>query len=323
MDTSYIYAGTRSKALENQLLSETQVERLLSAKSVDEVSTVLQDTFLAPLLSSDQKIDITKALDIYIKEAKTTIESIAPFPEVLDILWLKYDYHNLKTIIKGKRLDLDVEDIRSKCFEAGKYSLDDLIKGHEDGTLGRFNNHFAAAAEKGKAAGHVFEIDLAMNEYYFKTIKNIALNSKDAFIQSYVVLLIDLFNIKASLRAIIIDGIDTKDVFVAGGTFSRKNLEKKKDILDSLRRIGSEKDWDTAIADYDKTSDHTLLEKSTDEYVSTFLKAQSTQVFSPAPLFAYFSMLKTNAQIIGAVIASKRAGVSEKELRTILRRVYT
>jgi vacuolar-type H+-ATPase subunit C/Vma6 len=161
-----------------------------------------------------------------------------------------------------------------------------------------------------------------MNEYSFNTCKNIALKSKSTFIRDFVALQIDLFNIKAALRVETLQNIDAKSVFVPGGTFSRKDLEKKKDILEGLRRIGGEKLWVDAIAAFEKTQDYTLLEKTADEHTLNFLRARSTQVHSPAPLFSYFAMLKNNAQMIGAVIVAKRSGISEKILRTMLRRVY-
>jgi V/A-type H+-transporting ATPase subunit C len=266
--------------------------------------------------------DITEALDEYIAEARMALASMAPKKEVLDVLWIKYDYHNLKTIIKSKRAGLDEESIKALCFAGGKHSPDTLIKAYEDGTLARLNNHFADAAEKARSASHIFEIDLAMNEHYFKTIKNIALTSKDAFVKDFVILQIDLFNVKAALRAELLQNVDPKTVYISGGTFRRKDLEKRKDILESLRRIGNEKDWADAITQFEKTGDYTHLEKASDEHTINFLRSRSTQVFSPAPIFSYFTLLKNNAQTIGAVIVAKRSGVPEKELRTILRRVY-
>lgn len=322
MDTAYIYSGTRAKALENELLNETQVERLISAKSISEVYSVLQDTFLAMEILKHGEENITEALDSFIIAARRSLESMSPHKEVLDILWLKYDYHNLKTIIKARKAGLDDAHIKKDGFAGGKYTMDELMEAFEDGTLSRMNSHFTQAVEKARTATHVFEIDLSMNEFYFKTIKAIALASKDMFVQDFVKLQIDLFNVKAALRAQTLENIDPKMVFVPGGTFSRKDLDKKKSVLESLKKVGSEKEWTDAIALFEKTNDYTHLERAADEHVVQFLKSRSTQLFSPAPLFAYFTLLKGNAQLIGAIIVAKRSGVDEKELRTLLRRVY-
>ena len=325
-DTDYVYAGTRAKALENQLLSENQMELLLSAKSVDEVHTVLQNTFLAPHLLSKEKKEKPSAkvaLEECVREAKSVLNSIAPEPELLFILWLRYDYHNLKAIIKGTRGGNNTEEILQSCFNIGIFSPEELLRAHEDKKLHLLNGHFKEAADKAGSAKQVFEIDLTMNKYYFKSILAIAEGSEDLFVTEYVKLLINIYNIKAALRAHKLAEVDIKDVYVPGGQFSKKDLENKKGVISSLRHLGNEKIWSDAIKTYEQTNDVTQIEKTTSEYVFKFLQEKSADLFSPAPLFSYFMAKKNNAQTIAAIIVAKRAGIKEKTLRTILRRLYT
>ena len=338
-DTDYIYAGTRAKALENQLLSENQMELLLSAKSVDEVHKVLQNTFLAPYLISKDKVNCkaregalgykqekpsaTVALEKSVQEAKNVLNSIAPEPKLLFILWLRYDYHNLKAIIKGHRAGQNTGETLQNCFNIGIFSPEELLHSYEDKKLHLLNEHFKEATDKAGSAKQVFEIDLTMNKYYFKSILAIAEGSEDLFVTEYVKLLINIYNIKAALRAHKLAEVDIKDVYVPGGMFSKKDLENKKGVIDSLRHIGNEKIWSDAIKTYEQTNDVTQIEKTTSEYVFKFLQEKSADLFSPAPLFSYFMAKKNNAQTIAAIIVAKRAGIKEKTLRTILRRLYT
>lgn len=322
MDTQYIYAGTRAKALERKLLNENQLELLLGAKSVDETLKVLQDTFLAPYISKHSGLDVTEALDQAVMDARATLESIAPHPEVLDILWIKYDYHNLKAIIKGKRAGLSNEEILKMCFSVGKHSPEKLMKRFEENKLATLNSHLHQARTDAEHTKEVFEVDLAMNTYYFKTIRTIAETYAESFVIEFVTLLIDLFNIKAALRAHAIDIVENKKVFVPGGTIYKRSLESKQSTLEALRRFGGEKRWNEPIAAFEKSGEYGKLEKLADEYVSEFLKDQSRPIFSPASLFSYFNAQKNNAQTIGAVVRAKKAGLTEKKLRTILRRTY-
>ncbi len=324
--TDYIYAGTRAKALENQLLSENQMELLLSAKSVNEVHKVLQDTFLAPCLVSKEKNktpSTTVALEECVREAKRVLNSIAPEPKLLFILWLRYDYHNLKAIIKGRRAKQNNSEILQNCFNIGIFSPEELLRAYEDKKLHLLNGHFKEAADKVDGAKQVFEIDLTANKYYFKSILAIAEGSEDQFVTDYVKLLINIYNIKAALRAHKLAEVDIKDVYVPGGQFSKKDLENKKGVINSLRHIGNEKIWSGPIKTYEQTGDVTQIEKTTSEYVFKFLQEKSADLFSPAPLFSYFMAKKNNAQTIAAIIVAKRAGIKEKTLRTILRRLYT
>jgi V/A-type H+-transporting ATPase subunit C len=321
MDRRYTHAGTRAKVMEYGLLNETQIERLVSAKDVKEVMNVLQDTFLAPYLNDDPHRSVTDALDQAVVDAKKTLTLIAPDPQVLHILWLKYDFHNLKTIVKGKRSGESNEAILDDCFRGGVFAPTELLKAFEGDRLQSLSLYFKDAVRRAEDAKHVFEIDVAMNMYYFKAIRDIADRSRDSFLREYVTLLINVFNVKAALRALGIADISQKDVFVRGGSLGQ-GLDSKKQILEKLCLIGGERLWIKAIEDYETSGDYTLLEKTSDEYLATYVKEQSLSIFTPASLFSYFTALKQHAQIIGSVLVAKRSGLSEKDLRVILRRVY-
>ena len=263
------------------------------------------------------------ALEKSVQEAKSVLNSIAPEPKLLFILWLRYDYHNLKAVIKGKKAGLNTDEILQSCFYIGIFSPEELLRAYEDKKLHLLNEYFKEAADKADNAKQVFEIDLAMNKYYFKSILAIAEEFQNLFVTEYVKLIIDIYNIKAALRVHKLKEIDIKDVYVPGGRFSKKELENKKGVIDSLRRIGNDKIWTDAIKTYEQTNDVTQIEKTTSEYVFKFLQEKSADLFSPAPLFSYFMAKKNNAQTIAAIIVAKRAGIKEKTLRTILRRLYT
>ena len=338
-DTDYIYAGTRAKALENQLLSENQMELLLSAKSVDEVHTVLQNTFLAPHLLSKDKVNCKAresalgqkkggpsakaALEESVQEAKKVLNSIAPEPKLLFILWLRYDFHNLKAIIKGRRAGQNTDEILQSCFNIGIFSPEEMLHAYEENKLQLLNSNFKEAVDKTVSVKQVFDIDLAMNKYYFKSVLAITEEFQDPFVTEYVKLLINIYNIKAALRAHKLAEVDIKDVYVPGGQFSKKDLENKKGVIDSLKKIGNEKMWSDAIKTCEQTGNVTQIEKTSSEYVFKFLQEKSADLFSPAPLFSYFMAKKNNAQTIGAIIVAKRSGIKEKDLRTILRKLYS
>ncbi len=322
MNTKYIYSSARSKALEAELLTETQMELLLSSKDVSETFKVLQDTFVAPYLFEHEKSDINSALDASILDAKKTLSLIAPYPELLDILWIKYDFYNLKAIIKGKRAGFDDEKIKQKCVSVGKYSPLRLISAYNEKKLNLLNRYFYDAVESALSKKEVFEIDITMNIFYFKAIKEIALKFNDKFVNEYVSLLIDLFNLESALRISQLKDQNIKGVYIQGGRFKKKDLENERDILESYKRLGKESMWEPAIEMYKKTKDFTLLEKVGEEYLVSFLKEKSVDMMSPAPLFAYFAAKKNNAQTIHAIMVAKKSGMSERDLRIVLRKLY-
>lgn len=322
MNNAYIYACTRAKVLEQKLLTENQLERLLSAKSTSEAFAALQDTYLSSYLTKHEDTDITEALDASIAQAKQTLASIAPFPEILDILWVKYDFHNLKTFIKGTKAGLSEDEILSKCFTVGTYAPAKLLTAFNEGKLGLIDTTFQKAVETATTSKKVFEIDTTMNLYYFVVIKELARLSKDAFVKEYVRLQVDLFNVKAALRALTLQEVSFADIYVQGGSIALNNLETEESILLQTKNIGGEKKWAEAIAVFKETRNYYPLEKIADDHIGEFLKEKNIDVFTSAPLFSYFHAQKNNAQTIGAIIAAKQSNMPEKELRKILRRLY-
>lgn len=323
METKYIHASSRAKALEAKLLSETQVELLLTSKKTSEAFKVLQDTFLAPYLAEHEHSDINAALDESMLEAKKILASIAPESDLLDILWIKYDFYNLKAIIKGKLSGLENDVIKKHCSSVGKYGPDILLKAYEDKKLYSLNKHLSNAAESAQAVKEIFEIDIATNINYFEAIKDISKKFNNKFINEYTSLLIDFFNIEASLRVMSLKNLSIKNIFIQGGTLQKESMGTFKQILVLYKKFGGEKLWEEPIKKFKDTGDFSLLEKTADEYIVSFLKEKSISIMSPAPLFAYFAAKKNNAQTIRAIMVAKQAGMPEHDIRVILRRLYT
>lgn len=324
MDTRYIYAGTRAKAMENDLLTKTQLEVLLSAKSVLEGYKALQDTFLAPYLAKHEKSNLDEAVGHSLLEAKKTLESIAPEPELLDIIWLKYDFYNLKTIIKGKIAGFSSEEIKNKCSVVGKYDPSDIIKAYEENKLSVLDKGLGQAAREASDYREVSDIDITISKKYFEAIKEISEGMKNKFVKDYVSLVIDLFNIISKLRLASLrsEGNNVKDIFVEGGKIMEKDLRNEKDILEKIKKIGNEKRWLEALDHYKKTNNYALLEKETEDLKIDFLKERSQEIFSIAPLFSYFMAKINDTSIIKAVISGKYLGIPERDIRFSLRKIY-
>lgn len=322
MSTKYVYAGTRAYALTNTLLNENQLERLLGAKSVDEAHQVLQDTFLASYLARHEKSHLSRAIDDSIRDAKHLLNLIAPEPELLDILWVRYDFFNIRTIIKGQRKGLDESELLTMLYGSGTLDHHTLVKAILEDKPDKLGVRFASAVREAVNTTHSYEVDFVTEAHYFEAIRSIVEAAKDTFVKEYVQMLIDMFNVRSRLRASTLPE-GSKAPFVAGGTITQERLANEETALESLYRYGGEATWGEAVQSYRKTGTHALIDKVAQEYQLQFLKKSSMNLFSPAPLFAYFTALKNNAQIIRAIIVAKEASIPEQELRFILRRLYT
>lgn len=323
-NSSYIYANSRIAALEARLLSASQLERMISAKSADEAFLALNDTFLAPFVAGKSRADLAQILRKSVSVTKKRIVDMVPDAVVFDVLWLRYDFYNLKTIIKAQKVGLSTEDIHERCFYAGTVDVDAMIVAVDKESLSNIVPELDAAFREARDAEQVYEIDFAMNRGYFRVARRLAQESKIAFVGAYVTRMIDLYNLAAQLRLLSLGiDIDRASIFMDGGSFALADVQTREAILERYMRMGDEVMWREAIDAFEKTGDFAALEKASDDAMVAFVKSQHDVGFSAVPVFGHVLAHRNNTQIVKTVIAAKEAGMSETELRRLLRKLYS
>ena len=322
--SDYTYSATRARALEHTLLTDTQLELLMGAASFEEAHTHLHETFLAPSIARRPANDIPQILEATLAEAKALLTSIAPEPEVLDILWLEYDFYNLAAIIKGSTKGAPSDEIEALCFTTGTFTPRTVLDHFEAKTLHRLDRHLAAAADRARSFTEVSEVDRITNIAYFQAIRSRAEAIGDRFIHTFVSLLIDFFNVQANLRSLSYGTASDapRSVYINGGSLPRRSLESTDTLLEALKRIGSPRQWDKAVKEYKDTGSYARIETVFDNYIADYVNEQSVSIFTVASLFSYFLAVKNNVQIIRTVLVSKQTGLSEYEIRKIIRKRY-
>jgi len=264
MNAKYIYSANTVKAMEVDLLSDTQLERLLSAKSVEEAYHSLSDTFLSPYVASKSQAELPKLLRQSLIDTKEYLESIEPEKGMMDILWLRYDFYNLKTIIKGEKAGLSDEEILENCYDIGTVVPSEMLRIVREDNFNILELEFGDTYKDAVKQDTVYSIDIAINKGYFRTIKRIATTSNNSFLNTFATLLIDLFNIKTQLRMSSLGELDI-NFFIDGGSVRKESLDTKDKIFDALKGFGGEALWKDAIAQYQELGHYTLLEKTADD----------------------------------------------------------
>lgn len=324
MESKYIYPVSRIKVISHNLLSENQLERLLSAKSLEESFKVLQDTFLESFVSSKVS-DISEALEKCLYQAKTFLSSIAPHKKIISMLWLEFDFFNLKTIIKGRINGDDVENLKKHIVFSGNYSFEKLFEACETGKFDNINIYMAQAVSQSLPASSGLGLDMVFDMNYLEALKKEAKEVKNDFVKEFVAEFIDLFNLKFGLRIVRLrsEGVLLPiNFFVEGGKINEKDLENEEQILKAFKKLGNWKKWKDALGDYKKTSNFSRLEMMSEEHILDFLTGKSFDIFSIAGLFSYFFRLKNNLHLVRTVISGKELGLSELEIRKYLKKLY-
>ena len=96
-NTKYTYAVARIRALETSLLSDGDVEQLLSCGTADQALQYVIDKGWGDLSSG---MDIDAVLKREGEKTWEVIREVAPDMSVFDVFLYANDYHNLKAAIK-------------------------------------------------------------------------------------------------------------------------------------------------------------------------------------------------------------------------------
>lgn len=98
-DTDYLFLSTRLRCLENRLLTRGRMERMLEARSDEDAAKVLSECGyegLEPLTPQALERSLAAARN----EMFSELAELSPMPQIVDVFRMKYDYHNLKALIK-------------------------------------------------------------------------------------------------------------------------------------------------------------------------------------------------------------------------------
>lgn len=234
---NYSYTSARVKAKKSKLLKEEDYNKMLMM-SVPEISHYISDAGyskeMADLGNRYEGLSLVEyATYANMAKAFRSIlnSSTGALSRMVNAYLTKWDFENLKTIMRGKKYGLPIEEIREDLVPAGNLSMDDLDKMLSFTTI---EDILAAFSKKihivvpddvissYKTNGILGSIeDVLVKEYYKNLLASISSSDRPTQIfRTYIKTCIDLKNVETVLK-FKADGI-TGDVvveyWIPGGT---------------------------------------------------------------------------------------------------------
>lgn len=321
---------SRLRVLETRLLDKAKIDRMIDSDSANDAFKVLQETEYVNVMTDIKTAeDYEKMLSAELKRVYKESYDMSPSKPLVDIMSIKYDYHNAKVILKGIFLK---KDFSNMLIWVGRVDIDKLRFNIE-------NNHSELSKIMRKAVEEVEEdfkekkdpqrIDILLDRYMFVEMMDIAKSLEDKFTIKYVKALIDLTNIKSLLRikkqnkgkefllSAIIDGGEVdKDALVSLLTDASENISSK------LSHTNYEGVLKSGVEDFIKTNSTVLLEKLVDNYIMDLMKEAKFIPFGGESLIAYIYAKETEIKVIRIIMASKLNNITSKVIRERLRDIY-
>lgn len=327
-DTVYATADMRIRAMERLLLTRDRLERLLDAKSVEDALKVLGECGYAEV-----REPTPSALEesLFAERAKTyaLLASIAPETHFLDVFRLRYDYHNLKVLVKSEATGEDADRL---FIDSGRMSAARLADCYRAQKWTDMPGAMGAAACKARevlaATADPQRCDFVLDQACYQDIRTAAAASGDAFLGDYVTLLVDSANLRAVVRwlrqgreperldSVLLEGgsvpvKDLRSLPVGGEGFA--NLFSK--TLEKAATLGTEAVKNRAVP-------LTVFEKCVDDTLMLFLRKAKYVPFGPPPLIGYLGAKETELSAVRTALGGRMAGVSAEMIRERLRECY-
>lgn len=321
----------RLRVLETRLLDKAKIDRMIDGDSANEALKVLQESEYAGVMTGVKRPeDYEMVLARELKRVYELMYDASPVKSLVDIMSIKYDYHNIKVILKGMFLQ---KDFSHMLIPVGMIDVQTLKHSIENNNLGDLNETMKEGIIKAK---EVFEetkdpqvIDIILDNTMFKEMREIAKQIDDKFVDKYVKVTIDSTNIKTLLRVkkqkkdkdfleeVIIEGgeID-KDTLISMLYDAPENISNKLAFTDygEMIKLG--------IEDFTKSGSVNELERLVDNYIMNMMKEAKYIPFGVEPLLAYIYAKETEIKIVRIIMVGKLNNISGEVIRERLRDIY-
>ena len=324
-DTDYLYAAARLRALEGALLTREAAERMIACEDAQAAAKVLAE--LGHEGFSDGKLSADAAAAAMREGVFSLVEGICPNPEIPRAFRIKYDYHNIKALVKSAAANRPCDKLLS---DSGTVSREALLAAAERGDLSALPTRMAQAYTDARdtlaRTSDPRAADILLDRAYFEELAGISAQAKSDFLAGYIRALTDAANLRSAVRAY---RQGKREDFILtclfeGGSVSAQVLSAAApDTLPALFEGGifaaAAQEGARAMAGQ---AGFTGFERLLDTALVTYIRAARYLNFGDGPIIAYLAAAENDAQLIRILMAGKLQGLPSEEIRGRLRETY-
>lgn len=356
-NTNYAYAVGRIRALETRLLDAMAIGRLLEAETAQEVLKTLSEGEYENALSNiSDPADFETALNIEQERIYTLIDELTLDPQLTSIFRARWDFHNLKALLKLSYLKKAsspeaaqpasaAEDVLISSglipVEAIKFTIepDDEQSGSGFYLTGLVSDEddigacIANALEDAQAQYEESEnprvIDIVIDNHLQNFLYQRAADYANPFLCGYFQAMADLTNIRSFVRikmlgesirlldaALLPHGSLDRDIYI--GQFD----ETVENFAASLTMTPYADIVTEGIRNWTDGHSLAVFEKLSDNYLIDYIKPAKYIVFGVEPLIGYLLAKENEMKLIRIIVISKLNDLPADNIKERLRDTY-
>ena len=327
-DIDYLFISARVKAMENGLLGRERMEQIMEARSDEEAVKLLQESGY-PEFSASKPEEMDAALSAVREETLADLLGCAPDPRYLDIFKLKYDYHNVKAILKAEAMGVDSDRMLTDLGRIPAQALKEAVKNSDFTELPPLLA--SAVLEAREVLGTTRDpqlSDIVLDRWSYRDMADVAERTDSSFLRGYVRAVIDAANLRTLVRTLRMgkNADFFKGVLLEGGDIggaeilavSAANGGGLVELYAPTELRGAAEAGAAALAGGPLTE----FEKLCDDAVSDYLAGAKYVAFGEAPLVGYLAARETEYMNLRILLTGRASGLPPEVIRSRLRESY-
>ncbi len=326
-DTDYLFISTSLRAREKNLLTAARMERMIDAATPADAVKVLQEIGYGEF-SPDSDRELNAALARERERMFADLYRYVPDRSVVDVFKVKYDYHNIKALLKAQAMGLDG---RRLLIDAGRVPAEEMARALAEGRFDMLPDALAGAAKEAyetlAATGDPQLADFILDGAYYREMLSLAERSGSQLLTDYVRANIDSANLRTVVRTLRMKGSDKmlrKVTFIEGGRVPAANILAGAlgGDVEGLFRSSAMRYAAQLGAEAIRGGSLTAFEKACDDAVTAVAAGAKSVPFGVEAVIGYLIAKEIEFTAVRIIMSGRMAGISGDTIRERLREAY-
>lgn len=309
-ELDFTCAVARLRALETRLLGTVELEKIINSTSVDESQKMLAG------FGFKVSDNYEEMLDNELNDVFNLIESIGG-KVFLKTQQIKYDYNNLKALIKGELTEQNSDNLLTQFGTIKTSAMKSAVLNRDYSIMtDNMKSSIPMAYEQYARINDVQLLDMIFDAAMFRDTILFANKLPEEKILDLIKMQIDIFNIKTFVRVRKMNKTFgfIENALADGGylplNFFISRINVKAENESSLFDKTPYSKAFTKIEELELALDNLFMEK---------VKFARLGAFGLAPVAAYFFIKENEIRNIRIILTCKKAGISSDEIRRRIR----
>lgn len=325
-DTDYLFISSCLRCRERNLLTSARMERMIEAPSAEEAAKVLQEIGYGEFSPTSDR-ELSAALAREQEKLFAELYRFVPDRAVVDVFRVKYDYHNIKALLKARAMGVDAGRL---LLDAGRVSAGLMEKCVTEGSYDQLPQALAQAAREAEevlsATGDPQLSDFVLDRAYYAEMLSAAQATHSDFLVRYVRATIDAANLRSAVRTLRMKkgGDFLKKVLFEGGSVKTEHIlsaalggNLEEPFRATELRTAAELGVEAA-----RGGNLTKFEKACDDAVTAFAAAAKRVPFGVEAVIGYLVAKEIEFTAVRIIMSSRMAGIGGDTIRERLREAY-